>query len=347
MFNTVVIFTFSMTLFSCSTNTDSKASDSDTLPTGTPLFIVAGQSNAEGNVRLSGLEAFRDALPGHDNDLSESERQSLLTAVQNGVGDWCSPDEDFSIDEANFAIDEFRDGGLDLSGMSPSYVIDGTQMVAYRWFYQDFNEPLGEPYQNESPDAPDSQTLRVSPLGPGFGFVDSEETTVLFYGPELGFGMQIDQSQSLPQFELLKIAMGGSSLYGHWAPEGPLTTELYARIERHLSDDSDRYVAGLLWFQGFNDQFEEASVLAYEDNLKQFIGTFRSVYGGTVPVVVVQSQRSGPLSDIADAQERVANALNEVGLIESDGLSPCFHYDSLSQMIIGQRSAVEMLRLME
>ena len=76
-----------------------------------PVFLVAGQSNAEGNVRLSGLQAIRDALPSHGAQLTTAEREAARLGYREGVGDWCNPDEDYSDQTADAAIDALRAGG--------------------------------------------------------------------------------------------------------------------------------------------------------------------------------------------------------------------------------------------
>ena len=88
-----------------------------------PIFVLAGQSNAEGNVRL---EAIRDALPSHEEPLNSMERAQLRAAYLVGTGDWCNPAEDYSDDAADAAIDALRASGLDLSAVS-----DGAKIVTH------------------------------------------------------------------------------------------------------------------------------------------------------------------------------------------------------------------------
>ena len=107
---------------------------------------------------------------------------------------------------------------------------------------------------------------------------------MLFYGPELGFGLHIEQTAALPEFGVVKVAMGGSSLAEHWAPDGPLRAELFARTDAVLAEQPDATVAGLVWFQGFNDQFDEAYRDAYADNLIGLIEAMRSIHGADLPV---------------------------------------------------------------
>ena len=310
-----------------------------------PLFIIAGQSNAEGNVRFFGFEALRDALPDHNNALNVAERETLRDAYRDGVGDWCNPAEDYSVAAADAAIDAFRDSQMDISHITSTYTVTGAEMIAFRWGFQEANEELSEPYENPSPSAHPAQTTQVAPLGPGFGIWDNEETEVLFYGPELGFGIRMDQTSTLGEFDVLKVAMGGSSLYQHWSPDGPLRRQLYERTDAFLATREGTSVQGLLWFQGFNDQFEDAYRDNYEANLTTLLTDFRIKYGEDVPIVIVQARRVGDLELIADAQQAVADSMPQVAIVKSDGLSECFHYDATSQLVIGQRSADAMLQL--
>ena len=115
---------------STSNDTDTAATDDPPPEQGsTPLFIVAGQSNAEGNVRLGGLEALQNALPSHNETLSTTERSALREAYRTGIGDWCNPAEDYSDEMADAAIDAFRGLELDISQVSASYTIDATQAI--------------------------------------------------------------------------------------------------------------------------------------------------------------------------------------------------------------------------
>lgn len=313
--------------------------------TAKPLFVIAGQSNAEGNVRFIGFEALRDALPSHHDSLSTTEREALRTAYRDGVGDWCNPAEDYSVAAADAAIDAFRASQMDISQITSEYTVEGANMAAFRWYHQPAGEDLAEPYENPSNSAHPAQTTQIAPLGPGFGIWDNEETEVLFYGPEFGFGIRMDQSSTLGDFDVLKVAMGGSSLYEHWSPEGPLRQQLYEKTDAFLAQREGTSVQGLIWFQGFNDQFEDAHRNDYESNLTTLITDFRLKYGEDVPVVIVQARRIGDLDMIADAQQAVANSLPHIAIVESDGLTECFHYDATSQLVIGQRSADAMLQL--
>jgi len=326
---------------------DTAIENEPAVPTGSiPVFVVAGQSNAEGNVRIAGLEALQAALPAHRDSLSVEERTALREAYRIGIGDWCNPDEDYAEDLADASIDTFRALGLDISSVSPTYQMADAEMVSYRWFHQEASEELGAPYENPDPNAHPAHKNLLSPMGVGFGLWDSEETDVLFYGPELGFALRLKQEAALDEFYMMKVAMGGSSLYEHWAPNGPMHQKLYEKTDAFLANN-DAYVAGLIWFQGYNDQFEAHFRAAYKQNLHTLLFDFRQSYGADLPVVVVQSRKVHDLRLIAEAQAEVVSELSNTALVESDGLTNCFHYDSISQLIIGDRTATAMISLLQ
>lgn len=182
------------------------------------------------------------------------------------------------------------------------------------------------------------------PLGAGFG-AQSQDLT---FGPELSFGAEI--GKRFPDAMLLKVAMGGSSLGDHWRADGPL----YAQLVQETKDALEQYQAdfgGFVWFQGFNDQFrdvwcDELSSV-YESRLKAFLIGFRSDMEIDVPVVIVKARSSYKLPVIQQAQDAVASALSNVSVVPSADLSECFHYDSGSQVVIGERAATAMLHILD
>ena len=100
--------------------------------------------------------------------------------------------------------------------------------------------------------------------------------------------------------------------------------QLHQRTDEFLSNH-DAYVAGLIWFQGYNDQFEDHFRDAYKENLHQLVADFRGSYGTDLPVVVIQARKVNDLSLIAEAQAQMVSETTNAVLVESDGLTNCFH----------------------
>lgn len=197
------------------------------------------------------------------------------------------------------------------------------------------------------------------PLRAGHGANSDTFTT---YGPELTFGQVLDAE--LPdddQTFLLKVSMGGSSLLDHWRAGGPLRNELVSRTNAALLADPDLELAGLLWFQGYNDQFDGAYCTegyhSYRENLDNLISDLRAQLAvAELPVVVVKIAKARTSSGdvkpstakdtIAAAQDTVAARDPKVGVVESWDTSLCYHYDSGAQLVIGERAAKRMLELL-
>lgn len=182
------------------------------------------------------------------------------------------------------------------------------------------------------------------PLAAGFG----GEANKLTFGMELSFGAAI--AEKVPETVLLKVGMGGSSLGDHWRIDGPL----YLQLVQETKDALQQHQAGLggfVWFQGFNDQFEDVWCRKlhpyYESRLYSFLSKFRADVGLDMPIVIVKPRNGGKLDVIQQAQEAVASALSKVSIVPSADLSDCFHYDSGSQIVVGERAATAMLELLD
>ena len=66
-----------------------------------------------------------------------------------------------------------------------------------------------------------------------------------------------------------------------------------------------------------------------------------------LPVVIVEARSEGELKTIQIAQNNVAQADRNTSIVNSKDLSDCFHYDSGSQIIIGERIGNSMLELLK
>lgn len=334
----IVLFALGVSSAACSTTTAGPWSD-----TGTPVFLLAGQSNAEGAVNLAGLERVAAALPDGDNPLTAEQRDAARSAYQSALGESCETEDPVDSALADASIDALRAGSLDLSNLDESFTIEGAEIVAHRFDWIPGGEPLGNPVHDDDPAVPAWHRADPAPLGPGYGSVRPEDP---LFGPELGMGLAL--ARHLDEFSIVKVTMPGSALFEQWAPGEPLRAQLFTSTAGHLSERPDHDVSAFIWFQGFNDQFEEFSIRGYEDNMTSLIADVRAEYGADLPVVIVEARRPDDLptlGEIADAQQKVAARVPNVALVESAGLSNCFHYDAVSQIVIGERVANALLEI--
>lgn len=353
-------------------------------PTGAKqLFVIAGQSNAEGYAMLDGLKKLVAALPqsGDGTELPHSVRDAARRAIAEAQGLECESTWS-TTSTADKTIDELRTSAVDWRAFAdasyshPTVKIHAAHYTHAKVMLQ--NRQDGSVLDNEKCMAVSSEATRYGPLlsrynvshsanafmplAPGFGghsplaAAHGLEEHMLTYGTELAFGAEL--ANAFPDTILLKVAMGHSTLGDHWRTDGPL----YARLLQHTIDALQSQQAsfgGLVWFQGFSDQWKDVWCqnlsAQYEDNLRTFLRRFRADLGVEVPVVVVQARNGGKfqytdaphLRAIQQAQEAVSASLPKVSLVQSADLSDCFHYDAGSQVVIGERAAKAMLELLK
>ena len=333
-------------------------------PDGPLLFIVAGQSNAEGNAFYTGLELLSRELPMGDAPLSAAERDAARVLIARSQGGWCSA-EDVRDNTADTVIDHLRTTDLDWRSFDLDYRHPSVRIRAQQYDYapvivraasgeevprcEDCDEGdcllSAEDGVLEGPPLNLYTDARWAPLAVGYGIAEDPEEGKS-YGPELAFGHAV--GQTYPDALLFKMAMGGSSLGDHWRLDGPLYAAFIEGISAALTEHGAT-LGGFVWFQGFNDQFEsaycEALTPAYQGNLQAFIEAVRRDLGQPVPTVIVKARNGGNLERIQRAQDAVAAALEQVETVETRDTSECFHYDSGAMIVIGERAAQAMLGL--
>lgn len=337
------------------------------------VFLIAGQSNAEGNVFIGGLEGLAQTIPEGVDPLTLEQRDAARMAVAEALGGFCgiepgcvpAPERceeppPFSHAVADMVIDELRVVTTPWRSMDRDYQHPSVTLVVANYDYAPvvLVDGDGTPVPNEGCSADPATTERVGPelerftptdaqpLGPGFGTRFDREDTPSF-GPELTFGEVMGRTYS--NTHLIKVAMGGSSLHDHWRPDGPLYASLVEEAQQEIAARGAR-LGGLLWFQGFNDQFEgvycEDLPPLYAANLAAFLGVLRTdLDAPELPVVIVGPRSDGRLPEIAAAQQEVASGDPNIVIVESNGLSDCFHYGSGAIAIVGERAGLAMTEL--
>ena len=127
-------------------------------------------------------------------------------------------------------------------------------------------------------------------------------------GPELQLGHLLGDHLD-DQVLLVKTAWGGKSLYKDFRPPssggevGPYYTRMLEEIQQalgQLADDFPDYndrgyeIAGFVWFQGWNDMYDEQARGEYEQNLVHLIQDLRKVLNRPqLPVVIGELGNGG------------------------------------------------------
>ena len=109
-------------------------------------------------------------------------------------------------------------------------------------------------------------------------------------GPEFQFGHVVGEAIDEPVL-LIKTAWGGKSLFKDFRPPssgeetGPYFKKMIAEVEEGLAKMGEEFpqlagrkhmLAGFVWFQGWNDMYDEKARAEYEQNLVNLIQDVRS-----------------------------------------------------------------------
>ncbi len=293
-----------------------------------PMFLLAGQSNMEGNVDTA---LFQSLMA----DLASAANTDINARLAERIRYWHKDTNNgyagygYTPQMASFEASELV--RLNAAGLVGADLTTPNTKVLCSW-----------------------NTAAVSPL-----FVSSLATKCgNAFGPELVLGQALSKA-GYSSTSLIKVAHGGTNLYVNWRSPlsggtvGPLYTELRSRIQSlklapasvnpSCKTQGCRWSA-FVWFQGENDSFDSANGLSYEQNLKNLIADVRSDVGSpTLPVVIVQTgtwaQSMAFGKNVATAQSSVVSADKFARLVNTSDLSGFYHYDSASKLIIGDRIA--------
>ena len=128
-------------------------------------------------------------------------------------------------------------------------------------------------------------------------------------GPEFQFGHLVGEHFDDPVL-LIKTAWGGKSLFQDFRPPtsggktGPYYRQMLAEIGEALSAAATDFpklagremeIAGFVWFQGWNDMFNDQARAEYEQNLVNLIKDIRNHFSrADLPVVIGELGNGGP-----------------------------------------------------
>ena len=145
---------------------------------------------------------------------------------------------------------------------------------------------------------------RRGPLTVGYGAPAEDR-----FGPELEIGRVLGEAFEEPVL-LIKIAWGGKSLARDFRPPssggevGSCYTETLEHVREVLATREELFpeleaasheLAGLFWFQGWNDRIDQAFNDEYEANLANLIRDLRAALElPALPVVIGETGQGGP-----------------------------------------------------
>jgi hypothetical protein len=291
-------------------------------PPSLPMFLLAGQSNMEGNV-------------------DERLFTNLLAELSGGSDDDLPLRLDAVLDHWYFVFDEGYASYGHTEAMAELQIESLISLRDQGLLGPDLTAPHADVLCSFNGDP--------APLAMNCGYP---------FGPELMFGHQWAAAGNTTT-SLIKVARGGTTLFVDWRPpsSGGEVGSDYLRLQQQisvLSTDPARvnpacaeqacHWAAFIWFQGENDSFERSHASSYEANLRSLLADVRSEVGDPLlPVIVVQTgawaQSLEFGAGVAAAQQRIVDEDEHAQLIVTDDLSGFYHYDPAAQLIIGQRIA--------
>jgi len=188
------------------------------------------------------------------------------------------------------------------------------------------------------------------------------------YGPELMFSHIFPKKKSplkKKRIGIIKVAQGGTEIYKHWMKVNDGEDENFWQTLVDAIEASKGSIEGFVWFQGENDSFADWNRNNYLDNLTTFIGDVRNKIHKSssnfdspsdVPVIIVELGNWIYLDidqAVINAQRTFVKNTANTALVSSGvhddpdkRLSKFYHFNAASQLIIGDRVAKAMAKLL-
>jgi iduronate 2-sulfatase len=213
-------------------------------------------------------------------------------------------------------------------------------------------------YKNEAHTSKDWVSLQGGySIKPGY----KGELPSATFGPEIGFGLNIAKGLPGQHIALLKACKGGTSLSKDWVPgikgdtksQGPLYRnflEAFSSATQALKEKGHTFVIkGMIWHQGESDAAKSSE--EYKKMLTEFIARVREDLNlPNLPFVIGEVYDNGKRDSIRMAQQAVAQSVPNTGFISAKDTKTWdngTHFDAASQILLGERFAAEMLRLLK
>eukprot|EP00546_Thalassionema_frauenfeldii_P000669 CAMPEP_0178937650 /NCGR_PEP_ID=MMETSP0786-20121207/25887_1 /TAXON_ID=186022 /ORGANISM="Thalassionema frauenfeldii, Strain CCMP 1798" /LENGTH=792 /DNA_ID=CAMNT_0020616269 /DNA_START=56 /DNA_END=2434 /DNA_ORIENTATION=+ len=177
-----------------------------------------------------------------------------------------------------------------------------------------------------------------------------------YFGPDISLGWTLSKYKR-DEFLLVKVAKGGTHLAIEWqspsaaaqnidyrTPEGESYADygtLWQQVMdrwQHIQQYPQRYIrgatswrmAGIVWWQGWNDAFDEPMRLRYEQNLRYLMQDLQTLFGTNVPIVIGELGQDVSLPEVQQIQEAQLKMKQEFSTVTVVPTSP-YVYPSLEQ----------------
>ena len=174
------------------------------------------------------------------------------------------------------------------------------------------------------------------------------------FGPEITFGLDMEQAYPNDNIALIKWAYGSTDLANDWNPAQ--TGNCYEKFKNTvisqmaaLSQNYQPVIVGMLWMQGEADAYNsQAEADAYEQNLRNFISSVKTDFSRPDLKFVIgridDSSAWTYSAPVRAAEVTVANDTANTTWINTDDITrwDLYHFDSTGLLTLGHRFATAM-----
>ena len=197
------------------------------------------------------------------------------------------------------------------------------------------------------------------------------------FGPELGLAEKLNETYPDRTFYIIKCAWGGTNLFEQWLSPSSKgkTGKLYKQFVEFV-DTSIKYlenknydvrIEAMCWMQGESDSFSVQNGKDYEEHLTNFINDIRQRYNkyashdgiAFVDAYIADNPIYWVYCDYVNDSKKAVSELSHMNVVidtishgltcseEPEGTPDMAHYDSMSQIKLGNLFAEEVIKFLD
>lgn len=195
------------------------------------------------------------------------------------------------------------------------------------------------------------------------------------FGPELGLAEKLHEEYPDENFFIIKCAWGGTNLFKQWLSPSSKgkTGKMYRTFEAFVKSsvkylekkNYDIEIAGMCWMQGESDSFSVKNATDYKENLTNLIKDVREKFNryasddgiAFIDAYIADNPVFWVYCDIVNEKKREVSEMSDINFIvdtsslicteEPEGNPDIPHYDSMSEIKLGNMFAEEVIKFLK
>ena len=197
------------------------------------------------------------------------------------------------------------------------------------------------------------------------------------FGPELGLAEKLNETYPDRTFYIIKCAWGGTNLFEQWLSPSSKgkTGKLYKQFVEFVdisikyleNKNYDVIIEAMCWMQGESDSFSVQNGKDYEEHLTNFINDIRQRYNkyashdgiAFVDAYIADNPIYWVYCDYVNDSKKAVSELSHMNVVidtishgltcseEPEGTPDMAHYDSMSQIKLGNLFAEEVIKFLD